>query len=121
MEADSSRDLIKRTRAFGVRVSKLVDAMPSCRSAEVVSTQLSRSAFSVGANYRAAKRGRSRAEFIAKLGIVEEEADECGHWLQVIVDLKLMPKTRIESLAREADELLAIVVASIKTARGNNQ
>jgi four helix bundle protein len=80
-----------------------------------------RSATSVGANYRAACRARSNAEFIAKLGIVEEEADESGYWLEMIVDSGLMKIDRVKELIDEAGELTAIIVASIRTARGGSR
>lgn len=76
-----------------------------------------RAGTSVGANYRAATRARSRAEFVAKLGIVEEECDEVIYWIEMIVALKLVDEARMANLRAEADELLAIIIASIKTAR----
>ncbi len=110
-------DLKARTKSFALRIIKVVDALPNTRSANVLGHQLLRSGTSVGANYRAACRGRSTAEFIAKLGIVEEEADECGYWLELLVDSGLMSKAQLGDLMQEADELVAITVASIKTAR----
>ncbi len=82
--------------------------------------QLLRSATSVGANYRAACRARSTAEFVAKMGIVEEEADECIYWMEIIGETNLVSKDRLADLVREANELLAITVSSIKTARAGN-
>jgi four helix bundle protein len=76
-----------------------------------------RAGTSVGANYRAATRARSRADFVAKLGIVEEECDEVIYWIEMIVALKLVDEARMANLRAEANELLAIIVASIKTAR----
>ena len=113
-------DMKKRTKSFGLRVIKLVDALPVKRSAEVLGKQLLRSATSVGANYRAALRGRSRAEFIAKLGIVEEEADESQHWIDMLIDAGHVPKLRAGDLMKEADELTAIIVATIRTAKRNS-
>ena len=110
-------DLKVRTRSFALRIIKTVDALPNTRSANVIGQQLLRSGTSVGANYRVACRGRSTAEFVAKLGIVEEEADECGYWLELLVDSGLMTKSQLGDLMKEADELVAITVASIKTAR----
>lgn len=110
-------DLKARTKSFALRIIKVVDALPNTRSANVLGNQLLRSGTSVGANYRAACRGRSTAEFVAKLGIVEEEADECGYWLELLVDSGLMSKAQLGDLMQEADELVAITVASIKTAR----
>src|SRR5512136_1948340 len=110
-------DLIARTKSFVLRIIKVVDALPNTRSANVIGNQLLRSGTSVGANYRAACRARSTAEFVAKLGIVEEEADECGYWLKLLVDSGLMPAKPLSDLRKESDELVAITVASIKTAR----
>lgn len=78
-----------------------------------------RSSTSVGANYRAACKARSKAEFIAKMGVAEEEADEACYWLEVIVDAKLMPTKRVNLLRKEAEELLAILAASRITAKRN--
>jgi four helix bundle protein len=110
-------DLKVRTKSFALRIIKAVDALPNTRAANVIGHQLLRSGTSVGANYRAACRGRSTAEFVAKLGIVEEEADECGYWLELLVDSGLMTQAQLSELMQEADELVAITVASIKTAR----
>lgn len=87
----------------------------------ILGSQLIRSGTSVGANYRAACRAKSPADFIAKLGIVEEEADESLYWMELIVDAKLLPKTRLADLMREAGEIVAITVASINTARGKKR
>jgi four helix bundle protein len=108
-----------RTRAFGVRVMRLAESLPRTRSGNVVAGQLLRSGTSVGSNYRAAARARSRADFIAKLGIVEEEADEVACWLEVLVESGIMSKRRVGVLLQECDEILAIVVASIRTAKQN--
>src|SRR5438045_1130487 len=86
--ADEFKD---RTKRFAVRVIRLVDSLPQKRSADVVGKQLLRAATSVGANYRAACRARSKAEFCAKLGIVEEEGDECVYWLELLIDAGLVP------------------------------
>ena len=110
-------DLKARTKSFALRIIKMVDALPNTRSANVIGNQLLRSGTSVGANYRAACRARSTAEFVAKLGIVEEEADECGYWLELLLDSGLMTHKQLSELMKEADELVAITVASIKTAR----
>ena len=117
VESRANGDLLQRTKAFAVRVIRLVEHLPRSRSADVIGRQLLRSATSVGANYRAARRGRSTAEFCAKLGVVEEEAHECVYWLELLVDSELMPRPRLEDLIREANELVAIIVASIRTAR----
>lgn len=110
-------DLKVRTKSFALRIIKVVDALPNTRSANVIGHQLLRSGSSVGANYRAACRARSTAEFVAKLGVVEEEADESGYWLELLIDSGLMSQVQLVELLNEADELVAITVASIKTAR----
>ncbi len=104
-----------------MRVIRLVEALPRGRAADVIARQVMRSASSVGANYRAACRGRSKAEFVAKLGIVEEEIDECVYWLELMIDSGIMKKQRLAALLAEANELTAIVVASIKTAKRRKQ
>ncbi len=117
--AEPRRDLRYRTKAFAVRVVKLVDALPATRAAGVIGQQLMRSATSVGANYRSACRGRSQAEFIAKLGIVEEEADETIYWFELLIETGLVPEAMLKDLIREANEITAMVVASIRTSRSN--
>lgn len=113
------RDLKDRTRAFALRVIRLTEALPKNRVGEVIGRQLLRSGTSVGANYRAACRAKSNADFIAKLGIVEEEVDESIYWMELLVEAGAMKQERIASLIDEANELLAITVASIKTAKAN--
>jgi four helix bundle protein len=109
-------ELKERTKQFALRVMKLVDAMPKTAAGRALGNQLIRSGTSVGANYRAACRGRSKAEFIARIGTVVEEADECQFWLELIMDGELMQRGLVEGLWKEADELTAIFVASAKTA-----
>ena len=106
----------KRTLEFAVRVMRLVDELPKKTSARAVAGQLVRCATSVGANYHIACRSRSKAEFIAKIGIVLEECDECLFWLQLVIEAGLIPARRVHALLQEADELTAIFTASSKTA-----
>jgi len=113
----SNEQLKSRTKLLGLRVIRLVDALPKTTAAQIVARQVLRSALSVGANYRAACRARSRAEFIAKMGIVEEEVDETHYWLEIIGESELMDGARFGSLLDETSELTAMVVASIRTAR----
>lgn len=115
-----SEELKKRTKQFGLRVIRLVDALPNNQLGRVIGNQLLRSGTSVGANYRAACRGRSKAEFIAKVGIVIEEADESLYWMEMILEAELLPKERLVELMQEADELVAIMTASVKTARSRS-
>ena len=105
-------ELKQRTKLFALRVMKLVDALPRSRSGNAIGNQLVRSGTAVGANYRATCRARSKAEFIAKIGVVEEEADESGFWMELIVDGDLLPVTRVAALLQEASELTAIMAAS---------
>ncbi|MCD6136903.1 four helix bundle protein [Candidatus Bipolaricaulota bacterium] len=111
-------DLRDRTKAFALRVIKLVDSLPETSVGKVIRNQLLRCGTSVGANYRAAKRAKSTADFISKMGTVEEEADEAMYWMELIVETRMLKEERIVDLYREADEILAMVVASIKTAKG---
>ena len=111
------RRLAARTRAFVSSVVELVEDLPRGRTADVIGLQLLRSGTSVGANYRAACRARSRKEFIAKLGIVEEEADESEFWLGLLRERGLLDAERASLLRREAEQILAMTVSSIRTAR----
>jgi four helix bundle protein len=98
----------------------MIDHLPKSTKGRVIADQVIRSATSVAANYRAACRARSRAEFIAKLGTVVEEVDETAFWLELIVEAGLLPPKRIEGLSREADELAAILFSAQRTARNTN-
>lgn len=99
----------------------LVDALPDTPKGRAVDSQLVRSGMSVAANYRAACRGRSHAEFISKIGIAEEEADETVLWLELIVEDKLLPEKKIAPLRKEANELTAIMAASYISASRNKR
>jgi len=110
-------DMKRRTKKFALRVIRLVESLPNERTAEVIGRQLLRSGTSVGANYRAACRAKSTADFIAKMGTVEEEADESSYWMELLVEAEIVKADRLESLMKEADELLAITVASVNTAK----
>ncbi len=106
-----------RTRQFATRVVRLFRALPHTGDAEVLGKQLLRSGTSVGANYRAACRARSKREFIAKIGVVLEEADESVYWLEMMYENKIVPPQKLELLLKEARELTAIFTASEETAR----
>jgi len=114
-------DLKARTKQFALRMMKMVDALPRTIQGRAIAKQIIRSATSVAANYRAACRARSRAEFIAKIGIVEEEADESCFWLELIIDSGLLTEDRTRPLLSEAGELVAIMAASRKSAIGNRK
>ena len=112
-------DLKKRTKAFALRILKLVDALPKTTAGRALASQIVRSGTSIAANYRAACRAKSTADFIAKMGIVEEEADETLFWLELLEESDLVLAAKLTAIKQEADELIAITVASIKTARRN--
>ena len=107
----------KRTKRFGLDIILLIETLGNSLAARIISGQLIRAATSVGANYRAACRGRTKREFIAKLGIVEEEADESAYWLEMLIDAKLVTEAKVTRLIKEANELVAITAASFMTAQ----
>jgi four helix bundle protein len=107
----SKTELLERTKTFSLRILALVDHLPRTMSGRAIGNQLVRSGTSVGANYRAACRSRSRAEFAAKLGIVAEEADETVYWLELLRDGELIPEGKLSALLKEANELTAIFTA----------
>lgn len=102
---------------FGLRVIRVVQSLSKNDVAQVLGKQLLRAGTSVGANYRAAIRGRSRADFIAKMGIVEEESDEALYWMEMLIESRLVKAERLAGLRDEGNQILSIVVASIRTAR----
>lgn len=110
-------DLKTRTKQFSLRVLRLVDTLPPTTAGRALANQLVRSGMSVGANYRAAYRGKSKADFVNKLGTVEEEADESAFWMELIMDDGLLPREKVLPLFEEASQLTAIMVASRKTAK----
>jgi four helix bundle protein len=116
----NEQEFKQRTKALGLRVIKLVSSLPKNTVSEVIGKQLIRSGTSVGANYRAACRARSTADLIAKLRIVEEEADECLYWMELIVEAKLLDVASLRSIMSETNEILAMTVASIKTLIAKN-
>ena len=112
----TERELLQRTKQFALRIFKLVGALPQTIQGRAVAAQLIRSGTSVAANYRAACRARSKAEFVAKLGIVEEEADETAFWLELIIETSLLSLTKVKPLLTEASGIVAIMTSSKKTA-----
>jgi len=113
----SNENLKQRTKKFALDVIKLTEALPNDRTSNIIGGQLLRSGTSVGANYRAACRAKSPADFISKMGIVEEEADESSYWVELLVDAGKLKADKAQPLRRESGELVAISVASIRTAR----
>jgi four helix bundle protein len=112
----NEREMIARTKQFALRIMKLVEALPNTIQGRAIGSQLMRSGTSVAANYRAACRARSKAEFISKLGTVEEEADESAFWMELIIEGDLLQAVQVQPLLGEAGELVAITAASKKTA-----
>ncbi len=114
------QELKERTKQFALRAMRLVDALPRTPKGNALASQLVRSGMSIASNYRAACRGRSRAEFIAKVGVSEEEADETALWLELIIADKILPEKKILPLLTEANELVAIMAASYISASRKN-
>jgi four helix bundle protein len=112
----NEQEMIARTKQFALRTMKLVGALPKTIQGRAIGAQLIRSGTSVAANYRAACRARSKAEFIAKLGTVEEEAGESAFWLELIIEGELLSAAQIQPLLQEASKLVAMIAASKKTA-----
>ena len=113
------REMKKRTKAFAVKIVRLFETLPQKGAGIVLGRHLLRSGTSGGANYRSACRAKSTADFVAKMGIVEEEVDETIYWLELLIEVGILKAEEAEAILKEANELLAIVVASIKTARKN--
>ena len=115
-------ELKRRRKQFALRCMALADSLPTgTPSGRTIANQLVRSGTSVGANYRAACRGRSKAEFVAKLGTVEEEADESAFWIELITESAMRPPALVEPLLGEADELVRIMASSIRSVRASIQ
>jgi len=114
-------NLKQRTKRFALEIIKLIEAVPPGKTCDVLGRQLLRSGTSVGANYRAACRAKSPADFIFKMGIVEEEADESSFWIELLIETGKLNGDKAVSLLKECNELVAIVVASIRTAKKNRK
>lgn len=113
----SPEDLRKRSKDFALRVLRMFRALPRTPDAQEIGRQVLRSSMSMAANYRAARRARSRSEFFAKLSIVVEEMDETVFWLEMLVDGQIVPEPKMRQLLKEANELVAIFAASRRTMR----
>ena len=107
----------QRTKQLALRIIRLVEVLPKTSTAQVIGKQVLRSGTSVGANYRAACRAKSTPDILHKLAIVEEEADETLYWLELLVEAELVPEAKLKSLMNEVDEIIAMIVSSIKTIR----
>jgi four helix bundle protein len=112
-------DLKRRTKRFALDIIKFVESLPRDETARILGRQLLRAGTSVGANYRAAKRAKSPADFMSKMGTVEEEADESGYWIESLIESGKATMEKAGPLLTESDELVAIAVSSINTARGS--
>jgi len=112
-------ELKSRTKRFALRIIKVVGALPRTTAGRAIGSQLIRSGTAVAANYRASCRARSKAEFVAKIGLVEEEADESALWIELLGEGNIVPARRLKSLLEEACELTAIMAASRKTVSGH--
>ena len=110
-----------RTRAFALRVIRLAESLPNTPTANVIRNQMLRCGPSVGANYRAACRAKSRPDFVSKMGTVEEEADETMYWIELLIDADLVERERVLDLLDEANQILSMTVSSIRTARSSKQ
>ena len=118
MSLSQAQELKERTKQFAIRVVRLFRSLPKTEEARVIGKQALRT--SVAANYRAVCRARSKAEFVAKIGVVVEEADEAVFWLELLVETAIISQARMNGLLAEANELLSIFAASQRTARGPN-
>ncbi|HEX5218824.1 MAG TPA: four helix bundle protein [Verrucomicrobiae bacterium] len=116
----TKEEMKARTKQYALRVIKAVQSLPEDRVANVLGSQLLRSGTSVGANYRAACRAKSTPDFVNKLKIVEEEGDESLFWMELLVESGITTQQRLAALMKEGDEIVSIVVASLKTTRQNN-
>jgi four helix bundle protein len=113
-----AEQLKNRTKQFAIRIVKLFRSLPRTEDARIMGKQILRSGTSVAANYRAVCRARSKAEFVAKIGVVVEEADETVFWLELLVETEIVRESKMKSLLLEVNEFLAIFAASQYTARG---
>jgi four helix bundle protein len=114
---NEENDLRDRTKAFALQVIRIFAAIPKTTEAQVLGKQLLRSGTSIGANYREAYRGRSKAEFISKCGDSLRELEETAYWLELLVDAKIMPAETLSVLRQECDELVAIFVTILKRSK----
>jgi four helix bundle protein len=119
--ADGNDDLKRRTKNFALRIVKLVESLPNNQTARVIGNQLLRCGTAVAANYRASCRAKSKADFIAKMGIVEEETDESAFWIEMLIETNLVKENLVADLHNEAEQLTKNFVSSINTTRGGKR
>ena len=115
----NKNDLKERTKKFALRIIKMYSSLPKSREAELLGTQVLRSGTSVGANYREASQGRSRAEFIAKMGDCLKELDETTYWFELLIEGGILSENKLSGLVQESKELTAIFVTIIKNTKSN--
>ena len=120
-EVMNPSDMKQRTRSYALDIIRLVQKLPNTPTTKVIGNQLLRCGTSVGSNYRASCRAKSQADFIAKMGIAEEEADESVYWMELLVESKILQQSEIAELQNEGNQIVAIVVSSINTARGRKR
>jgi four helix bundle protein len=120
-EVMNPSEMKKRTKAYALAIIRLVQSLPNTPTVRVIGNQLLRCGTSVGSNYRASCRAKSQADFIAKMGIVEEEADESVYWMELLVESGILQQIDVAELQNEGNQILAIVVSSINTARGGKR
>ena len=113
------KDLKVRTKKFALRIIKIYSSLPKTKEAKVLGSQVLRSGTSVGANYREASRGRSRAEFVAKMGECLKELDETIYWLELLIEAEILPENKLSGLRQESNELTAIFVTIINKTKNN--
>ena len=119
-EIMTEQEFKDRTKQIALRIIRLVESLPNTHSAQIIGKQLLRSATSVGANYRAACRGKSTADILHKLAIVEEEADESLYWLELLIESEIVPEKKLSVLMNDINEIVTMTVSSIKTLRSKN-
>jgi four helix bundle protein len=120
LKMQNGKDLKERTKEFALRILAMYSSLPKSMEARVLGKQILRSGTSVGANYREASRGRSKAEFVAKMGDCLKELDETQYWLELLSEGGIVAKEKLAGLANEAKELTAIFVTIIKSTKKNN-
>ena len=118
---ENKKDLKERTKKFALRIIKMYSALPNSAEARVLGNQVLCSGTSVGANYRAASPGRSKAEFVARMGECLRELEETAYWLELLADGNILPKNKLSGLLQETKELTAIFVAIIKNSKANSK
>jgi four helix bundle protein len=119
MNKENNSDLRQRTKQFALRIIRLYKALPKTVEAQVIAKQILRSGTSVGAQYREGTRSRSTAEFISKLESASQELEETMYWIELLIESGTVPSSKLEPLQSEANELMAILVASVKKVKSN--